>query len=255
MKIVVILFFCVSFGFCEILSLSPKEKRAMRNDFAVLDNAYRKGYSDNIIEFAEKFLEQYKLASVSQEPKIRNMYQSVNNLIEFIKSNNSADENKNITHIDTVIEDGEMKKMFNAVLLGTAEDIIFFSNKYPNFREKDIYGALERARVNDLSAILHSISKNSIPANEIIRFSEIYGDTISVQRIKTAAERLVLRNTVLLRDFRAVFGITEFEERVEQFLYNRIMYENEYKNLIVYIEHFPEGKYIKFVSDLVNNYR
>ena len=149
----------------------------------------------------------------------------------------------------------EMQKMFMQATLGTAEDIIAFAKRFPNYRKNDIAGAFERARVNDLSVIFATIRRNNIPVNEIIRFAEIYGDTASIHRIKIAAENLVLRNTALLRDFRAVFGITDLDERVEQILYRRIMHETDYRNLVAYIEHFPDGKYIRFVSELVENFR
>jgi len=256
MKVVIILCLCISFGFSEILSLSPKEKRAMKNDYKVLNNAYNRGYTEHFIEFAEKFLEQYKLASVEKDESFRKLYNSVKIAMESIKSDNNIVTLEKVELQDNIIKDDEeIQKLFSAVLLGTAEDIIYFAEKYPDFRPKDIYGALERARVNDLSAIFASIERSSIPTNEIIRFAEIYGDTIAIKRIKTSAEKLVLKNTNLLRDFRKVFGITDFDEKVEQILYNKIMYENEYKNLIFYIEYFPEGKYIKFVTELVNNYR
>jgi hypothetical protein len=253
MKIVMILCLFFSFGFCEILSLSPKEKRAMKNDFAILDNAFSYGYTEYFAEFAGMFLETYKLASVEKDGTYRNIYNTVKNAVE-----SYTETRANMSQIITdsvVIDDKEMKKLFSTILLSPAEDIIAFADKYPNYRPKDILGALERARVNDLSAILLSISKADIATNEIVRYCEIYGDSVSIAKIKSETEKMVIKNTALLKDYRKIFGITEFDEKMEQILYNKVMYDTDYKNLIVYIENFPNGKYAKFISELVNNYR
>jgi hypothetical protein len=232
--------------------MSGKQKRAMKNDFAVLDNAFTNGYTEYFAEFAEMFLEKYKLASVEKDAYYRKIYDAVKNALASYRENAAG-----LPEIgeENITDEKEIQKLFSQVLLGTAEDIIAFADRYPNFREKDIYGALERARVNDLETILTTIMGNSIPVNEIFRFSQIYGDSISINRIKNDAEKMVFKNTALLWDYRRVFGITEFDEKIEQTLYNRIMYDTDYKNLITYIEYFPEGKYIKFVKDLANNYR
>jgi hypothetical protein len=252
-KVTLILCLFFSFGFCQILSLSAKEKRAMKDDFSILDNAYKNGYTEYFIEFAQKFLETYKLASVEKDIKYRGLYGVVKNAV--ILYNEDIANLQEIPKEDVLIDEKELEKLFSVVLLGSAEDIIKFSQNYPDYREKDIYGALERARVNDLSLILSAISKNAIPVNEIVRFSQIYGDSISLENIKIAAQKQIYRYPSLLKDYRRVFGVTEFDEKIEQYLYTKIMYDSDYKNLISYIEHFPEGRYIKFISELANNYR
>jgi len=253
MKVIMILCLFFSFGFCEILSLSPKEKRAMKNDFAVLDNAFLRGYTEYFAEFAEMFLEKYKLASVEKDASYRNIYNAVKNAVI---SYNETRANSNQTIKDSVvIDDKEIQKLFSAILLSPAEDIIAFANRYPDFRPKDVLGAFERAKVNDLETILMSINKFGIPYNEIIRFCKIYDDSISIAKIKSETEKMVFKNTSLLKDYRKIFGITEFDEKIEQIMYNKVMYDSDYKNLIVYIENFPDGKYAKFVSELVDNYR
>jgi hypothetical protein len=251
-KVIIVFVFLFSFIFGEILSLSAREKRSMKKDYVILDNAFSNGYTENFIEFGEKFLERYKLACVDKDANYRNIYTAVKSAIIHFDAGN-GDILTPLT--ENVVEDKELQTLFSRVLLSTAEEIIAFANKYPNFRTNDVYGALERARVTDLEVILATIAKNSIPVNEIIRFSQLYADSISIARIKTDAEKMVIRNVSLLRDYRRVFGITDFDESIEKVLYNRIMYDTDYKNLVTYIEFFPDGKYVKFINELVNSYR
>jgi len=254
-KTIVILCICITFAFCQVLSLSAREKRAMKNDFAILDNAYANGYTEHFLEFSEKFLQEYKLASIDKDVKIRQIYMSVKNArahySQSIVSNEQIEENA------VVLEEDEMQKLFSAILLSPVEDILDFAEKHPDYRTKDILGAIERARVNDLQFILATIARNTIPVREIVRFSQIYGDEVAVMQIKTATESSVLRNIAHLPDYRRVFGITDFDSKVEQTLYTRIMNidANHYRNLVAYVEHFPEGRYIAFVTELMANYR
>jgi len=254
MKTAIILCLFISFAHCQILSMSARERREMRNDFAILDNAFTNGHTDRFVEFAEMFLERYKLASVSQNEKYRNLYNAVRNAMIAHTEMLANSTPQIIEEIETV-ENEELQRLFSQILLSPAEDIIAFSQKFPGFRERDVLGAFERARVSDLSSILATISRNSIPVNDIIRFSEIYGDEVSLERIRVAAERIVLRNIALLSDFRRVFGITEFDQRVEQMLYSRIMHSTDFRNIVTYMTLFPDGRYIGLVSNLAENYR
>jgi hypothetical protein len=251
-KTIIILCVLTALVQSQILSLSARERRAMRNDFAILDNAYQNGFTQHFIEFAAMFLERYKLASVDKNPEYRRLFEAVQNAKARYLA--IATQQTQLS-VPAIIEDDEMQRIFSAVLLSPAEDIIAFAEDFPDFRPRDILGALERARVSDLEAILSAISRGGIPTNEIVRFAHIYGDTASVSRIRTATERAISRNIALLPEYRRIFGITEFDERVELILYNRIMQNSDLSNLIAYITHFPDGRYIRFVSELWENTR
>jgi len=254
-KSLILFCFLSSFAFSQILSLSSRERRAMRSDFSILDNAYQNGLTEHFLEFAEKFLITYRLASVDKNAEYRALYEAVKNAKAHYLSNLADLRTQAVSEDTQVIEDREMQRLFSAVLLADVEDIIAFAQRFPDYRTRDVLGAFERARVRDLESILAAIARGGVPVNEIHRFSQIYADSISLERIQTSAQAQVLRNIALLTDYRRVFGVSDFDERVEQILYTRIMYDASHRNLVAYVAHFPEGRYIGFIKELMEHYR
>jgi hypothetical protein len=245
MREFLILLILFSFGSGGELSLSAKEKRAMKDDYNVLDKAFTAGYTEHVVEFSKIFLEKYKLASVDKDQAYRNLYNAVKNALEYFQINteNNYNTEKN-TENNNFPED--IDRLFKSVMLGSTQDILVFAEKYPDFRTKDLLGVIERARISDIILINNTLSKYSIPVKQIREYANNFPfDTLSLAGFRDKAEKLIEKNHSLLHDYRITFGYNkDFEEKIERLMFRNILTRDWKEDLIMYMELFPDGKNI-----------